>query len=227
MKIRIKLIAPVPIPPEGWGLVEKILASRRQAASADTEIDFVIPQEGPRALNAESDLAFSAEAVLPMVLEAPQEGYSAVIIDCTCDQLYPDITRQLSIPLVPSLHSSLHLAAMLAGRFSIITPTPGQRNIYTRLAQLYGFEKSIVSVQEREVDYTVGNCGADQITSVFLEEGEAARQKGARCIVLGCTALTIEKVLQEKLGIPVLAPGNVAVKVAEMLVQLGLRYNSQ
>lgn len=225
MKIKIKLVAPVPIPPEGRLLVEKMLASRRQAANAGTEIDFVIPQQGPRTLGTLSDLALSSEAVLPQVMKAPEEGYSAVIVDCTCDQLYPGITGELSIPLVPAFHSSLHLASMLAGRFSIITPTPGQGDIYTHLASRYGFEKNIVSVQEREVDYAGKNSMDDLIMSAFLEEGEIARHKGARCIILGCTALTIEKTLQEKLGVPVLAPGNVAVKVAEMLVHLGLRYN--
>ncbi len=225
MKIKLKLIAPMPVGQEGMETIEKMLASRRRAAGAETVIDFVIPREGPSSLSNLSELNHSAEAVLPEVLKAPEEGYSAVIVDCTCDQLYPETSKKLSIPLVPALHSSLHLAAMLNRRFSIITPTPGQGKIYSRLVNLYGFSKNMVSLQERAVDFISGKSGDDYILSILLEEGQAALNKGARCIVLGCTALTIEKILQEKLGVTVLAPGNVAVKTAEMLVKLGLNYS--
>ena len=225
MKIKLKLIAPIPVPPEGMGTVEKMLVSRRRVASPETVIDFVTPREGPQVLSNMAELFLSAEAVLPEVLKAPEEGYSAVIVDCTCDQLYPEILEKLSIPLVPALHASLHLAAMLCGRFSIITPMPGQGKVYPRLVDLYGFSEKLVSVQERVVDFISGAVGEEELISILLDEAQIALQEGARGIVLGCTALTLERRLQEKLGVPVLAPGNVAVKTAEMLVKLGLRYN--
>ncbi len=225
MEIKLKLIAPMPVGQQGMETIEKMLASRRRAASPETVIDFVIPREGPSSLSNMSELNHSAEAVLPEVIKAPEEGYSAVIVDCTCDQLYPETAKKLSIPLVPALHSTLYLAAMLDRRFSIITPTPGQEKIYSRLVDLYGFNNKKVSVQERIVDFISGESGDDHILSILLEEGHSAVNKGAQCIVLGCTALTIEKILEEKLGVTVLAPGNVAVKTAEMLVKLGLNYS--
>ncbi len=225
MEIKLKLIAPVPVPPEGMGAMEKMLEARRRVASPGTVIDFVIPSEGPPVLSKMADIFLSSEAVLPEVLKAPEEGYSAVIVDCTCDQLYPEIRSRLSIPLVPALHASLHLAAMLCERFSIITPMLGQGKIYPRLAELYGFGERVVSVQERVVDFISGAVSDEELISIFVEESYLALQKGAQGIVLGCTALTLNRQLQEKLGVPVLAPGDVAIKTAEMLVKLGLRYS--
>ncbi len=225
VEIKLKLIAPVPVPPQGMKTIEKMLTARRQAASPGTEIDFIIPKEGPATLSNMSELYLSSEAVLPEVLKASHEGYHAVIVDCTCDQLYPEILEKLSIPLVPTLHASLHLAAMLCDRFSIITPMPGQGKVYPRLVKLYGFSDRLISVQERVVDFISGAMCEDELISILVEEGHLALQKGAQGIVLGCTALTLERQLQEKLGVPVVAPGNVAVRVAETLVRLGLRHS--
>lgn len=227
MEIKLKLIAPVPVPPQGMGTIEKMLQSRRRAASPGTVIDFVIPQEGPPALSNMGELFLSSEAVQPEVLKAPEEGYNAVIVDCTCDQLYPEILEKLSIPLVPALHAALHLATMLCNRFSIITPMSGQGEVYPRLARFYGFSERVVSVQERVVDFMSGAVADDELISILVEESHVAMQQGARGIVLGCTALTLEQELQEKLGVPVLAPGNVAVRVAETLVRLGLGYSRE
>ncbi len=224
MDIKLKLVAPYSVPPEGIGTLNKLLAARRRVASPGTVIDFVTPQDGPQGISNMAELFLSSDAVLPEVLKAPEEGYSAVIVDCTCDQLYPEIVKRLSIPLVPTLHASLHLAAMLGNRFSIITPMPGQGKIYPRLVELYGFSRKLVSVQERVVDFFSGKVEDEELISIFVEEGQVALQKGAQCIVLGCTGLTLDRRLQERLGVPVLAPGDVAVKTAEMFVKLGLRY---
>ncbi len=224
MEIKLKLIAPMPVPPEGRGVIEKMLKARRRAASPGTIIDFVIPEQGPPSLTNSSELFLSAEAIFPEVIKSPDQGYSAVIVDCTCDQLFPEVAEKLTIPLVPALHSSLHLATMLCKRFAIITPTPGQGKIYSGLVNQYGFSKNLVSVQEKAVDFISGESGDEEIASILAGAGQVALQQGAQCIVLGCTALTLESALQKKLGVPVLAPGNVAVKTAEMLIKLGLYY---
>ncbi|MEW5920928.1 MAG: aspartate/glutamate racemase family protein [Bacillota bacterium] len=224
MEIRIKLIAPVPVPPQGMGTVERMLQARRRAASPGTVIDFVSLQDGPLSLGSMTDRFLSAQAVYPHVVKAPGEGYNAVIVDCTCDQLYPEAVENLSIPLVPPLHASLYMAAMLCNRFSIITPTRGQGKLYSRLVEQYGFGERVISVRERALDFISGGAAQEDLLSVLLKEGQAALHEGAQVIILGCTALTQDRLLQEILGVPVLAPGDVAVKTAETLVQLGLRY---
>lgn len=226
MDIRIKLIAPVPVPPEGMAVVERMLQARRRAASPGTVIDFVNLQEGPPALATMADRFLSARAVYPEVLKAPDEGYHAVIVDCTCDQLYPEAADMISVPLVPPLHASLHLAAMLCSRFSIITPTAGQAKLYGRLVQYYGFGGKVVSIRERPLELIGGEAGEEELQAALLKEGRAALEEGAEAVLLGCTALTGDRPLQERLGVPVLAPGDVAVNTAEMLVRLGLRYKA-
>jgi allantoin racemase len=201
-----------------------MLEARRRVAAAGTVIDFVNPREGPAALKTMADRFLSAQALFPEVLKASAQGYNAVIIDCTCDQLYPEAVEKLNIPLVPALHASLHMAAMLSHRFSIITPMAGQGKFYPRLVELYGFSGKLVSVRERAVNFICGEMDEEELFSILLKEGQSALREGAQAIVLGCTALTQNRRLQEELGVPVLAPGDVAVKTAETLVKLELRH---
>ncbi len=222
--MKIKLVIPIPIPPQSMGMIERMLEARRRVAGPRTLLEMVVPRQGPPSMVTIADRFFSAQAVFPEVYKAAQEGYDAVIVDCCGDQLYPDALALLPIPLVPPLHSSLQLAGMLCRRFSIITPTPGQADLYRRLVDMYGFTPRVVSVRETP-PYYAGECdGEEEFNGLLLQTGQDVLREGAEGIILGCTILTQDRWLQEKLGVPVLAPGDVAVKTAEMLLRLGLTY---
>ena len=226
--MKIKLVVPIPIPPQSRGMFKQLLAIRRRVAGPQTSLDMVIPRHGPPSMVTISDRFLSAQGVLPEVMQAAEEGYNAVIVDCCGDQLYPEILDQLSIPLVPPLHSTLQLAGMLCRRCSIITSTPGQAKLYRTLVDNYGFNHKVVSVRETPPchlnDYPNSCNVEDGFKGVLLQTGQEVLQEGAEGIILGCTLLTQDRWLQERLGVPVLAPGDVAVKTAEMLLQLGLTY---
>ncbi len=67
----------------------------------------------------------------------------------------------------------------------------------------------------------------DQPEKVLKKALEVTRsmvnQEGAEALILGCgSLLQIRERLQEALAIPVIVPGEVALKHAEMIVELGL-----
>ncbi|MFQ5761660.1 MAG: aspartate/glutamate racemase family protein, partial [Candidatus Bathyarchaeia archaeon] len=70
--------------------------------------------------------------------------------------------------------------------------------------------------------------GKEETTFKKLEEtcGKCIDEDGADVIILGSTTMhQSAKYLQERLPVPVLNPGLVAYKVAEMLVELGLSHS--
>ena len=58
----------------------------------------------------------------------------------------------------------------------------------------------------------------------LLEQSKLAiEEDGADVLIIGCAMMFgVDKWLQEKLGVPVISPGDVAVKMAEMLVDMKL-----
>lgn len=68
-------------------------------------------------------------------------------------------------------------------------------------------------------------------SSVFIKEGnEAINKDGAEALTLECMSLgfqNVDKKLQEKLGVQVLNPVKVAVKMAELLVDLRLSHSKK
>jgi allantoin racemase len=72
--------------------------------------------------------------------------------------------------------------------------------------------------------------GKDAIQKRLKSAGKSAVEKdGADIVVIGCAQLgfEIEKELREELGVPVILPGLVTVKVAEALIDLGLKQSKK
>ena len=67
----------------------------------------------------------------------------------------------------------------------------------------------------------------EKIKQALLKEAKhAVENDGAEVIVLSCGSLIgLGKWLQEQLGIPVIEPGLIALKIAEDLVKLGLSHS--
>lgn len=219
---RIKVVLPTPVPPEGMKAVERLVSARRRAANPDTTIDVVIPKEGPARLRSLADRFLSELAVYPEVLSSKPEGYDAVVIDCTCDQLADEGWELAGIPVVPPLKASLHVASLVGERFGIVTPNPGASGILWNLVDKYGFRSRVRTIRETDVNL-LSEEGMAGARDAFLHEGMKALNEGTDVIILGCTLFTDDAWLAERLEAPVISPGDIAIKVAELLVTSRIR----
>lgn len=218
--MRIKVILPVPVRPEGrTGPIGDLIRARLKVAAPTTDLQFVAPADGPTALSTLSDRFLSGLILWPAAEVAGAEGFDAVVVDCTCDQL-SDASGSLGLPLISPLQATLPIAGLMADRWAIVTPNKGQASIYWHLVHRYGYASRVTSV--RETDVPTGYGSEEEFAAIADESAHAIKSEGAQLIVLGCTAFTAEDRLSEVLGVAVLAPGSVAIKTAEMMVDLAL-----
>ena len=126
--------------------------------------------------------------------------------------------------------ASLHLAAQLGTRISVLTPSGrGYGRVAARLRGL-GIAPLLASV--RGIDLSVMDL-ARQTPGALDKATAAARlavqQDGADVLVLGCMSMAflpgICESLSERLGVPVVNPVVAALKTAEAVVSMQLSHS--
>jgi allantoin racemase len=220
--MRIKVIEPV-TPPTPWN--KTIKETYEAYKDPGTEIDVVNPDKGPESIEQTYDEAWTSVPTLLEAEKAEKEGYDAVIDYCFGDPALTSLKEALSIPVVGINEPSVHLASMLGRRFSVVGV--GGKNeagmIQDKVAS-YGLGDKLASLRLTDIRVLDIRKDFDHLVSALIEEGgKAIEEDGADVLVLGCGGLlNVAEVLQQKLNVPVIDPGLVALKIAEDLVKLRL-----
>lgn len=160
-------------------------------------------------------------------VKAEKDGFDAVVIGCFYDPGLREARELVKIPIVGVCEASLHVASMMsAGKFSVLVGRQKWIPKMAATAQDYGFESRIASW--RILDLTVPDM-RDKVktkAAILRETKLAIEQDRAECVALGCTGMAGQaKEVQDELGIPVLDPVLMGLKVAEMKTVLRKRYN--
>jgi allantoin racemase len=159
-------------------------------------------------------------------VRAEKNDYDAMVITCFYDPGLREARELVQMPIVGVCEASLHVASMIAaGKFSILV---GRRKWIPKMvdnARNYGLESRIASW--RVLNLTVPEMkDREKTKAAILREAKAAIDDDlAECIVLGCTGLWGQaKEVQEKIGVQVLDPVLMGLKVAEMRAMLWKKF---
>jgi len=158
-------------------------------------------------------------------IKAEEEGYDALCIDTVSDSGIQALRSRLKIPVVGPGVASMHFACMLGDKFSILTMWKKWNFVYIRELdeyKLWDRFASIRDVGESPDQVRLLKGKKPNIFNRLEQEGlKAVEEDGANVIILGSTTMhQAHKYLSERLPVPVLNPGLVAYKIAEMMVEL-------
>ncbi len=194
---------------------------------SDTELTVVCPDKGPETIESAYDEAYAIPPTLDLVKKANREGYDAVILACFSDPGLEAAKEISEIPVIGIEESTLHVAAMLGARFSVMTPRKERIAARKEHVHMRGMDHFLASV--RSLDLSVAETDADPEKTkkrVLDVARRAAEEDGAEIIILGCAGMAgYAPELESKLGVKVLDPSAVALKVAEAMADLGLRHS--
>jgi allantoin racemase len=226
----MKIRAVTPVITESFGPM--ILEEFRRVARPDTEISNVFLKSGPASVESAYDESMAVPDVIDRVREAEAEDMDAVIINCFGDPGLDAAREVVSIPVVGPCEASMHLAAMLGHRFSVITVLERLIPELELHAQRYGVGGKLASARSVDLPVLDLEKGREQFVGRMVERAVAAvTEDGAHVIVLGCTGLA-GLAEQVKAGlaragyeVPVVDPAATALKVAEALVDSGLAHS--
>jgi len=205
-------------------MTDQIRKELLQIKRPDTELTVVNPQEGPVAIEGHYDQAFAIPPTLKLVERANRESFDAVIIAAFCDPGL-DAAREVSDILVLGIEEvSLHVAAMLGARFTILTMTEEHVARKYREVNSYHLQPFLASV--RPLGLTVLETYTDPARTkkqIMEVARQAVEEDKAEVIILGCAGMVgYAQDVKEKLRVAVLDPTTLTLKICESLVSAGI-----
>ena len=190
----------------------------------DTELTVVCAERGPETIESAYDEAFAIPPTLELVKRANQEDYHAIIIACFSDPGLEAAKEISKIPVIGIEESSLHMAAMLGAKFSVITPRRERIPSKREHVHMRGLDYFLASVRSLDLSVAETDAEPEKTKERVLEVAQkAVDEDGAEVIILGCAGMAgYAKEIERKLRVKVLDPSAVALKVAEAMADLGL-----
>ncbi|WLS78149.1 allantoin racemase [Erwinia pyri] len=211
-------------PNTSLAMTETIGAAARAVAGPGTEIIAVCPSQGVPSIEGHFDEAVAAIGVLEQIKAGREQGVSGHVIACFGDPGLLAARELAQGPVIGIAEAAMHMATMVATRFSIVTTLPRTVIIARHLLQQYGFEHHCAALHAIDLPVLALEDGTG-LAQEKVREGciQAKRQDGSGAIVLGCGGMaTLARELTLELGIPVIDGVGAAVKMVESLVALGL-----
>jgi allantoin racemase len=199
--------------------------SQLQAVARDgTEVAVFSADSGVPYVESTYELHRTEVAVAEKVVEVADAGFDAVMGSAFLDNGLDAARELVDIPVVGPAKTTLYLAATLANRFAIVMAAGDLGKHAWARAKLAGVVDRVVAIPTLDVTVAEFFRQPGRAADRTAEVGRAAIENhGAEAIVLGCGATTgLAASLTRRLGVPVLDPGLVALKHAEMQVDLGL-----
>jgi allantoin racemase len=227
---RIKVI--VPIPMDAAGVANRARQLPPEVVSPGFKPEFAAVAWGAALGDSYHDMLLMDFTVFQAGITAEDEGYSAVVIDTVSDSGLRALRSRLSIPVVGPGECAFHMAMMLGKKFTVLTMWDEWFPLYEKTLTEYGYWPRVASLRSIRTRPDLAELleGKEEVvfTKLKAEAERAIAEDGADVIVLGSTTMhQSASWLAAELPVPVINPGLVAYKQAELLVQLGLTHSKQ
>ena len=192
-------------------------------ANGDFEVKTVPTPNAPEYIDYYIDQAIAAPGMMQIVKENEAE-YDAFIVACHCDPNL-DLLKQITDkPVVGIGEASMKLATMLGHSFSVVSA--GKHSIPNKRALIhkYGLDNDCASVRGPKDDFD-----DPTVEGPYLNAAQIAMEEDlAEVIVLGCAGMAgYADVVRSDLGMEVIDPSSLALKVTEALVAAGVKQSKR
>ncbi len=222
----MKLLVVTPITTPGLHVADEFSAM----VDPDTEIVHTTLEVGPASIESEFDEMLAVPQTVAKIMEGEKNGVDVAFIDCMGDPGLKAAREVVRIPVVGPCEASMHLAAMLGQRFSVVTVLDSVVPMFWNNAKVYGVAEKLASV--RSVDIPVLELHQDpgaMVQALVRESRAAVNDDGADVIIFGCTGMCgVAREVQSGVGeVPVVDPVEAGLRLAELLVKTGLSHSKK
>jgi allantoin racemase len=201
-------------------------------ASPGVEVDIRCVSQGPGSIESQFEECLSIPAAAKEIFRLEKEGYHAAILGCIGDPgLYAMREITTGMAVIGPGETSLHIAAMLGHRFTVLSPVENAIASFYELAHRAAVTAKLASV--RAINVAVLDLASNKAATLerIIHEGrEAIQEDRADTLILGCMSmgfLDIAEEVQESLKIPVINPSKTALRMAETWVGSGLSHSKK
>ncbi|PPI87682.1 Asp/Glu racemase [Candidatus Pantoea edessiphila] len=178
---------------------------------------------GVTSIEGNFDGTIASIGILDQIKNGKLQGAHGHVIACFGD---PGLlaSREIAIgPVIGMAEAAMHVATLIATRFSIITTLPRTVMIIRHLLQQYGFTKycaAIHNINFSVLELTKNKEQAKEKIMKYCIESKNNDSVGA--IILGCAAMSdLSSTLTKELELPIIDGISAAISIVESLIKLG------
>ncbi len=221
-----RILVIVPFALDERGIANRSSQLGEASVGPDFTYHFRPVSAGPSSFQSPHDWLLLDVAILEAGLSAEADGFDAVVVDTASDSGVDALRSVLDIPVVGPGRASLLFALTLGRSFGVIAQWgPALARVRKSLAE-WGLERHCAGVEhfDTEPDFTtlIGEK-RDEVLPKMEAAGLRLVAAGADVICLGSTTMhEAHASLQERLPVPVVNPGPLSYKLAEMMLAAGL-----
>jgi allantoin racemase len=227
---RIRIVVPVTTGSFAQNSWQQYSASARR----DTELSIVRLDKGPASIESAYEGALAVPDTVAKIVEAENGGIAAVVCDCMGDFGLHEARELVSIPVIGPGETSMHIAAMLGHRFSVVHPLERMNFLFDHHAAKTGVTGKLASIRTVDIPVLELNDRPRLLKALADQSATAVREDGAHLIIFGCTGMVglaheVEVGLRKNgIGdVPVLDPAILALKIAEAMADMGLSHSKR
>ena len=205
-------------------MTEKMAVSARVVAAPGTIVEAVTSAMGPESIEGYYDEAFAVPGLIEAIVAGERNGADAAITGCFDDTGLDAARSAVAIPVLGICEAAVHVASLIAQRFSIVTTLGRSIPPLEALVTRYG-AAGRCAVRAADVPVlALEDHASGAVAKIESEIAAALKEDRAEAIILGCAGMTdLAASLSRRFGVPVIDGVAAAVKLAEALVGLELR----
>ena len=170
------------------------------------------------------------QLVAPVFIEsfkqAERDGYDAVVPLGTLDLGVDGGKSAVNIPVVGPTEAALHVAAIVGDKFGLIIYHDRQLPFMRAIVRRYGMEDRVAGFGVSGFDLPDLAAHRDEVVANFIAEAQRLIGLGAEVIIpMGISQCPVHikpDWLQKELGVPVVEAIGAPIRMAALLVGLGL-----
>lgn len=210
-------------PNTSYSMTEDIKLSGESVKLPDTEITYCNPDEGPASIETYLDEFLVAIGVLKIIAKE-QDNYDGFIIACGDDPGLFAAREVTDKPVVTIGQSPMLIAPLLGRKFTILGTWKGDGPRSVDKVAKYGLSEMLASVIPSGETVLGSHCDhAGLIDRLEVLGRKAIEEDGAEVLITTCAGMAgVHKELSRRLGVPCLEGVSCAVKLVEILIDLGL-----
>lgn len=220
--MKIKIIVPVATDKWNKGALELC----REIADCETEISISNIGKGPVSIESVYDETYANPFVVDAAKKAEKEGYDGIIIYCFSNPALYAVREAIKIPVI-GIGEAAHIFGMVVGeRIGIISTIENSVPRHWRKAKILGTISKLKAIKPLSLPVLEYNDKEKVMERVRKVATELIEKEKVDTIILGCgSILGIKKELQETFSVPVIIPGEAAIKLIESMVRMGISHS--
>lgn len=203
---------------------------REQVANkmVDADVTYLTVESGPLSVESDVEEAWGAAELMPL-LDSHRDAFDAFVIGCFGEPGLRPLRELTEKPVLSTAEPSLHTAAQLGTRFSVLTILESTEPKAREQVHEHHLSDKLASVRVVDAPVLSVDHESDSLIERMRETGRlAVEEDGAEVVIPGCASLSFMQAhddLSSSLGIPFLDPVRIALATAQLWVTHGISHS--